>query len=624
MKDRVAVHFHLYYLPQLDGFLRLFANLDGAVDYDLFVTTPHDDPELAAKIRRAVPSAVIWTLPNRGYDVGPFIDFLNRIDLGRYGYILKLHTKGDKLIHVTRMNDYWMSDRHWCGFLTRALLGPPRMFEVKWARVLLSALLDSGRGVRRNVKLLQSGEVGMVGSMYCLLSDPVFYEKHLPQINFILRRIGLAPASGCRFVAGTMFMARADVFAPLRHKFSLDDFDETDAACSDFTLAHAMERVFGILAMQGGRKIAGVDPDRLRIIRARLVSEFLRFCWQDRVTTSGHRLVKVCKIPVWRRRVAVDGNDVVDPSRLRYFAGSIALMLKPWGRATLRERKRLLRDCRLIAKSGWFDAGYYRLQYPDVAKGQDPLLHYAETGWRENRDPSPYFSSKAYLRNNPDIGQFGINPLIHYLRWGRHEGRPYPLPRRPKRNWEALFCYWLALQSCRFRSRLNRGDRMQCRSDRELLLGCFLMAKSGLFDRDYYLWFYSDIVQAGIDPLLHYAVQGWKESRNPSARFSTESYLRNNPDVMRMGINPLVHYLRWGKRERRRLWLPEPEFPASAVAMRIDYLARTASGGRIAVFAAFLPDGTIPETTLYYLRELRKIAATVLMIGDCPLLPGEE
>jgi hypothetical protein len=49
-------------------------------------------------------------------------------------------------------------------------------------------------------------------------------------------------------------------------------------------------------------------------------------------------------------------------------------------------------------------------------------------GFREGRDPGPDFQTDFYLKANPDVRGDGVNPLAHYLRYGRHEGR---LPVRP-------------------------------------------------------------------------------------------------------------------------------------------------------------------------------------------------
>lgn len=71
-----------------------------------------------------------------------------------------------------------------------------------------------------------------------------------------------------------------------------------------------------------------------------------------------------------------------------------------------------------------FDPAYYLARYPDVAEfNLDPLEHFLQAGWREHRDPSASFSVMGYLDLNPDIADAGVNPLIHYLRFGREEGR---------------------------------------------------------------------------------------------------------------------------------------------------------------------------------------------------------
>ena len=65
----------------------------------------------------------------------------------------------------------------------------------------------------------------------------------------------------------------------------------------------------------------------------------------------------------------------------------------------------------------------------DVAQaGVDPLTHFIEFGWREGRDPNAYFSTKAYLEENPDVENAGIDPFYHYIVAGRAEGRrPRPM-----------------------------------------------------------------------------------------------------------------------------------------------------------------------------------------------------
>lgn len=70
------------------------------------------------------------------------------------------------------------------------------------------------------------------------------------------------------------------------------------------------------------------------------------------------------------------------------------------------------------------DGGFYRAVNPDlVESGQDPIGHYLLSGWREGRDPAPWFSTAAYVEAYPEVVRAGWNPFSHYLLVGRREGR---------------------------------------------------------------------------------------------------------------------------------------------------------------------------------------------------------
>jgi hypothetical protein len=82
---------------------------------------------------------------------------------------------------------------------------------------------------------------------------------------------------------------------------------------------------------------------------------------------------------------------------------------------------------RLYRSSAWsevlqhFDRTYYRRMNPGVR--MPALLHYALWGFRKGRDPSPRFHTYSYLSANPDVARLGLNPLLHYVAFGREEGR---------------------------------------------------------------------------------------------------------------------------------------------------------------------------------------------------------
>lgn len=80
----------------------------------------------------------------------------------------------------------------------------------------------------------------------------------------------------------------------------------------------------------------------------------------------------------------------------------------------------------------------------------------------------------------------------------------------------------------------------------------FYIRKSGQFDVNFYLRVYPDVNACAYNPLLHYCRFGWKEQKNPSAKFVTAEYLKRNPDVAALKMNPFYHYLRYGQNESWR------------------------------------------------------------------------
>lgn len=90
-------------------------------------------------------------------------------------------------------------------------------------------------------------------------------------------------------------------------------------------------------------------------------------------------------------------------------------------------KRALKRQVTLIEASRWFDAKWYLAQYPDIAgdakMAAQPARHYLLMGGFEGRNPGPEFDSAYYLAQNPDVVESGINPLVHYLKFGEKEQR---------------------------------------------------------------------------------------------------------------------------------------------------------------------------------------------------------
>ncbi len=182
---------------------------------------------------------------------------------------------------------------------------------------------------------------------------------------------------------------------------------------------------------------------------------------------------------------------------------------------------------RVLGHSGLFDSAYYLSCNPDLAGlGSEALAHYHRHGWREGRKPNLYFDPAWYRAQHAEVADAGIDPLLHYINAGEAQGcRPiawfdplwYARTYNPPAGMTALSHF--------LRNRMDGS--VNAMAD---------------FDSAFYLRSYPDVAAAGLDPVEHYMVQGFREARRPFAGFDPvfyrQRYLQGAAEV-----NPLLHYL---------------------------------------------------------------------------------
>jgi glycosyltransferase involved in cell wall biosynthesis len=165
----------------------------------------------------------------------------------------------------------------------------------------------------------------------------------------------------------------------------------------------------------------------------------------------------------------------------------------------------------LVRASGLFDAEWYRLAHPVVMRdGVGPLDHFLRHGAPHRLSPGPNFDSARYLDEHQDARNSGLNPLVHYLIYGRARG--LIIHKAPPSD----------------------ADRIRA---------------SGLFDAEWYLSHNADVAAAGLPPFLHFMASGALEGRSPGPDFDANWYLRRYADVV--GLNPVLHYIDRGSAEGR-------------------------------------------------------------------------
>ena len=280
--NRIAVCLHLYYAEQLPDMLKYLRNLrQSGVPYDLYVSLPEPREEIEQALRAAEPAVEIWHPANRGYDIGPFIDFLHKIELDSYDYIIKIHTKNTNQGNYTILNNRRFDNKLWGKVLREALLGSPDQIKQNYA------------------KFSEDDTIAMLGSKYCLTSEKHAYQSLLEQIKSEMVQLNLPQTDKVEFIAGTMFMVRAKLLKPFL-QINISDFAQTDGRIKEGTKAHVYERLFGCAVLAQGKRIEGIKQYHYgkEFLKARIK----RFFYQKKRSKSGKIIIKICKLPVLNLR----------------------------------------------------------------------------------------------------------------------------------------------------------------------------------------------------------------------------------------------------------------------------------------------------------------------------------
>ena len=168
----------------------------------------------------------------------------------------------------------------------------------------------------------------------------------------------------------------------------------------------------------------------------------------------------------------------------------------------------------LVKQSGLFDYNYYIKKYGlNKFNYNRSLLHYLEIGYKKGYNPSKQFNGNNYLKKYPEVEQANLNPLVHYLKYGKTE------------------------------EKTDKCDKN--------VQAYNLVKESGLYNHEYYMNECKKRFYSPRDGLLHYLEIGYKRGYNPGPHFDGNKYLKKYNDVKKSAYNPLVHYLKYGLEEKR-------------------------------------------------------------------------
>lgn len=244
-------------------------------------------------------------------------------------------------------------------------------------------------------------------------------------------------------------------------------------------------------------------------------------------------------------------------------------ILEIFSSKTSKAARRLAEEIEILHNTPLLDPVWYRQTYEDLRSTPiDCARHYLEHGAAEGRNPHPLFDTKFYLAQNPDVAASGANPLVHYLTIGWKEG-----------VWPNKF-----------------------------------------FDPRWYLEQSPDVRAAGVEPLSHYQQWGWYEDRRPNASIDPIAYRTNSG--LTKDTNPLLHFALYKSQEASASpsvqLEPSGDSHRQRLVREVHYEVWRATeslrGKNVCLFAAYAPDGYIPESTLHYIRSLRSHGQAVILI----------
>ena len=229
---KILVCIHIYYHNQVDYIIDKLKSLNG-IDYDLFVTYTNENKETNEKFLNFNKNAKFKIVENKGYDIYPFLVLINEIDLEKYSSVLKLHTK-----NKDEFDSYsWRDD------LYENLMGTKNIFKA-------------------NLKKIE--KYGLVGSKKRITTMNERCPENVWLFEDVCRQIGIEPKKA-NFIAGTIFLARIEIIKRIKelNLLQLDFENKTMETGSNGTVAHVIERLFGVLCNDLGYKIYGSNKRKI-------------------------------------------------------------------------------------------------------------------------------------------------------------------------------------------------------------------------------------------------------------------------------------------------------------------------------------------------------------------------
>ncbi|WP_294488367.1 rhamnan synthesis F family protein [uncultured Mailhella sp.] len=288
---KILVHIHLYYMNAWKEIEEYVKNID-PYNCDIIVTYTDimKNEDVINKIKRNNRITVI-EYPNKGFDIGPFLDLINNVDEKKYDIIYHLHSKSISYTNRYGYNKMFIG-KEWFLQLYKGILG---LFNVH-------KVIDILNG---------NNKIGII------CANNLIFRDNAGRIDLIKRfchYYNIHCDDDYTFVGGSCFAMRASLITKIKElNIDINKFDYSRRGI--FTLAHALERIIPIIIKNSGYSIYGTyvfHTKHMKLIKKYIQNEQLHSEYPIQILSShGFYDIQVKKV------------DTPSGLRCRFFTGSV-------------------------------------------------------------------------------------------------------------------------------------------------------------------------------------------------------------------------------------------------------------------------------------------------------------
>ncbi len=258
----------------------------------------------------------------------------------------------------------------------------------------------------------------------------------------------------------------------------------------------------------------------------------------------------------------------------------------------------------------YFDPDYYRANAPGAKKHDGPVVeHYALKGWKRGRNPSREFSNSVYCEQYPAVAQFGADPLTYYLTIGQYSGHvAYPIVLQRNKLRPIADTMRTIADSGLFDQDwyLSNNLDVDAAGVNPLLHyvrfgAAEYRAPNQVFEPRWYQEAYGSS-KSEKNPLLHYIEKGIAKGNNPAPTFGAKNYRKLHKQLIDAHEDPLKHYLSVGY--KKKLHVPWPSEPPKE-APRKDMKAKLPIPGALRNVLNFDARPLAPTTDTFNKEQMK-------------------